>query len=90
MKILYELVITEETGFTATDFPDRFEILRGKGKTPLVFKPVAINLQDIYARLQEAEEQLKESNEFIKMCPKSILGSLLINENGRYFDRHVQ
>ena len=58
MKILYELVITEETGFTATDFPDRFEILR-KGQTPLVFKPVAISTQELYSRLNEAEELLR-------------------------------
>lgn len=89
MKILYQLEITEETGFTATDFPDRFEILR-PGKTPLVFKPVAINLQDIYARLVEAEKLLKESDEFIKMCPKSMLGSLLLNKNRSYLDRHAQ
>lgn len=59
MKILYVLNITEETGFTATDFPDRFEILR-KGKTPLVFKPVAIQTQEMYSRLVEAEFILKQ------------------------------
>jgi len=58
MKILYESIITKDTGFSADEFPDRFEILR-PGKTPLVFKPVAIDLQAIYARLQEAEELLK-------------------------------
>ncbi len=80
MKILYELKITEETGFTATDFPDRFEILRGKGKTPLVFKPVAIDLQTIYSQLQEAEELLKDV----------ILQPFDSRAIDKYFDRHVQ
>ncbi len=92
MKILYELVITEETGFTATDFPDRFEILR-KGKTPLVFKPVAMDLQTIYSRLVEAEALLKRAIEssgwFINKDQPQVAPPLnrAINE---YFDRHAQ
>lgn len=79
MKILYELKITEETGFTATDFPDRFEILR-PGKTPLVFKPVAIDLQAIYTRLNEAEWILKQA---FTIDP---LNATI----DKYFERHVQ
>lgn len=79
MKILYELVITEETGFTASDFPDRFEILR-PGKTPLVFKPVAINLQTVYSRLNEAEWILK------KVFTNDPLNATI----DKYFERHVQ
>ena len=79
MKILYQLEITKETGFSATDFPDRFEILR-KGKKPFVFKPVAIDLQTIYARLQEAEELLKD----VILQP---FDSRKIDE---YFERHTQ
>ena len=64
MKILYELEVTEETGFNEDDFPDRFEILRSKGKTPLIFLPVPVQLQDIYSQLHETEEILRkiESN----------------------------
>ena len=80
MKILYELVITEETGFTASDFPDRFEILR-KGKTPLVFKPVAITTQDIYSRLDEAEKILK-----IAIDNECRIDSAAFE----YFERHPQ
>ena len=86
MKILYELVITEETGFTATDFPDRFEILR-KGKTPLVFKPVAINLQTIYARLNETEEILKKTRNGMSDILTKVELKVDIDE---YFERHAQ
>ena len=82
MKILYELVITEETGFTATDFPDRFEILR-KGKTPLVFKPVAIDLQTIYSQLQEAEKLLKRVDGTYQHWQFNV-------DIGKYFDRHAK
>ncbi|KKK95892.1 hypothetical protein LCGC14_2668230 [marine sediment metagenome] len=60
MKILYELEITEETGFSKDDLPDRFEILHGKGKTPLVFKPAVISVHDIYNRLDITEAILKK------------------------------
>ncbi len=60
MKMLYELEVTEETGFNEDDFPDRFEILRSKGKTPLIFLPVPVQIQDIYNRLNETEEILKK------------------------------
>ena len=86
MKILYELEITKETGFTATDFPDRFEILR-KGKTPLVFKPVAIDLQTIYARLQEAEEILKKTRNGMSDILTKVELKVDIDD---YFDRHAQ
>ena len=96
MKILYESIITKETGFTATDFPDRFEILR-KGKTPLVFKPVAIDLQTAYARLEEAEILLsKIKKRFVKLWGTfySTDSNRLIGKHLRhieeYFDRHVQ
>lgn len=77
MKILYELKITEETGFHAKDFPDRFEILR-KGKTPLVFKPVAIETQDMYSRLIEAERILRRINEVY-----------FVPNIDKYFERHA-
>ncbi len=88
MKILYELVITEETGFTATDFPDRFEILR-KGKTPLVFKPVVINLQAIYSRLNEAEILLNLAKGINRKTTVNQVGALK-KTIGEYFDRHAQ
>ena len=87
MKILYQLEITKETGFTATDFPDRFEMLRGKGKTPLVFKPVAIDLQTIYARLQEAEEILKKTRSGMSDILTKVELKVDIDD---YFDRHKQ
>ncbi len=88
MKILYELVITEETGFTATDFPDRFEILR-KGKTPLVFKPVAIDLQTIYSRLHEAEILLRLVKNINDKTTVFQIDALNKTVN-QYFDRHTQ
>ena len=88
MKILYELVITEETGFSADDFPDHFEILR-EGKTPLVFKPVALRIQDIYSRLDEAEVILKDiqKNTGWTIQDDVILRARSIDE---YFERHEQ
>lgn len=87
MKILYELVITEETGFTDKDFPDRFEILREKGKTPFVFKPVAINMQDIYNRLDEVEKLLKQSLDLPDGLSARAKHARNINE---YFERYSQ
>ncbi len=84
MKILYESIITKETGFTATDLPDRFDILR-KGKTPLVFKPVAIDLQTIYARLQEAEGILKKTRSGMSDILTKVELKVDIDD---YFDRH--
>ena len=81
MKILYELNLNDDQKFNASDFPDKFEILR-KGKDPLVFKPVTIELQTIYSRLMEAEELLKgwlESD-----------GAPLAYETHNYFKRHTQ
>ena len=82
MKILYQLEITEETGFTATDFPDRFEILR-KGKSPLVFKPAALSMQDIYSRLNEAENLLKNITAMRK-------NPHVITAISEYFERYSQ
>lgn len=89
MKILYELVITEETGFTASDFPDRFEILRGKGRTPLVWKPVAIQTQEIYSRLVEAEQLLKDSECLLILARRSTR-SKLKTAISEYFEKHSQ
>ena len=97
MKILYELVITEETGFTASDFPDRFEILR-KDKTPLVFKPCALNVQEMYNRLNEAEAlliQAKGLNEIFtyKGHPQNEGDEIhfeLESDINEYFDRYLQ
>ena len=87
MKILYQLEITKETGFSADDFPDRFEILR-KDKTPLVFKPCALNVQEMYNRLNEAEEILKSATALIGDCPEH---ALIINKTiNEYFDRYSQ
>ncbi|NHZ85832.1 MAG: hypothetical protein GWP19_08120 [Planctomycetia bacterium] len=86
MKILYELKITEETGFSADDFPDHFEILR-KGKTPLVFKPVALSIQDIYSRLIEAEALLKQSLDLPDGLSARAKHARNIDE---YFERHEQ
>lgn len=88
MKILYELVITEEIGFTASDFPDRFEILR-KGKTPLVWKPVAIQTQEIYSRLVEAEQLLKDSECLLLLARRSTR-SKLKTAISEYFEKHSQ
>lgn len=88
MKILYELNITEETGFTASDFPDRFEILR-EGKTPLVWKPVALSMQDIYNRLNEAEELLKQARNINDEAMRFKL-DILSNTINEYFERYSQ
>jgi len=58
MKILYELEIDCDQKFNANDFPSQIEVLRS-GSTPLVFKPVVLQTQDIYSKLQEADELLK-------------------------------
>ena len=99
MKILYQLEITKETGFTASDFPDRFEILR-KDKTPLVFKPCALNVQEMYNRLNEAEEILKEvqENETTIITGENCSATGIIEEDfikldtaiNEYFDRYSQ
>lgn len=81
MKILYQLEITKETGFRAKDFPDRFEILR-EGKTPLVFKPVAIKTQEMYSRLDEAEALLRQT-------AQSEGRWFLNGEIDDYFKRHL-
>ena len=96
MKILYQLEITEETGFTATDFPDKLEILR-EGKSPLVFKPVALSMQDIYSRLNEAEALLKKLDDEIGELWGTFYSTdteRLIGKNiayiDKYFERHSQ
>ncbi len=88
MKILYVLEITTETGFTASDFPDRFEILR-EDKTPLVFKPVAIQTQEIYSRLDEANQLLKDS-ECSLISAQSATRSKLKSAINEYFNRYSQ
>ena len=91
MKILYESTITKDTGFTATDFPDRFEILR-EGKTPLVFKPVAISMQEMYSRLNEAEQLLKaiQKNTSWTIHNNSIPNPQVRRSIDQYFERHAQ
>ena len=85
MKILYELVITEEPGFTATDFPDRFEILR-KGKDTFTVKGI-IRQQDILSRLYECEAMLKRCEEFRLSIQEELDLGKDINE---YFERYTQ
>ena len=93
MKILYQLILKDDESFKAKDFPDRFEILR-KGKPPLVFKPVAIRTREIYSRLNEAEELLRQAkglNEIFKV--NSDGGGLhfkLETAIDQYFERHEQ
>lgn len=82
MKILYQLILEDNESFKASDFPDRFEILR-EGKTPLVWKPVAISMQDIYNKLNEAEQLLKEIKENINFIPIHIAID-------KYFKRYSQ
>lgn len=89
MKILYELNLNDDQKFNASDFPDKFEILR-KGKDPLVFKPVSIELQTIYNRLMEAEELLHKADEFIVLCPRSMWGQGLLKNHQNYFKRYTQ
>ena len=88
MKILYELEITKETGFTASDFPDHFKILR-EGKDPLVFKPVSLQIQDLYNRLNEAESLLKKASD---LSGASALFEIVEVEAkiDQYFERHIQ
>ena len=81
MKILYELDLQDDQKFNADDFPPQIEILRA-GKKPFIIKPVAIQTQDIYNRLNEAEALLKRA---VKADSVSI--NYDINE---YFNRHVQ
>lgn len=91
MKILYVLEITEEAGFHASDFPDRFEILR-KGKTPLIFKPVAIRTQEMYSRLNEAEALLAEiqKNTSWTIHDDSIPNPQVRRSIDQYFERYSQ
>ncbi len=65
MKILYVFDSQDHEVFKMSDLPDRFEIIR-EGKKPIVFKPAAIQMQDLQGRLDEAEALLlraKELNE---------------------------
>ncbi len=60
MKILYVFDSQDHEVFKMADLPDRFEIIR-EGKKPIVFKPAAIQMQDLYARLNETEEILQHA-----------------------------
>jgi len=82
MKILYELNLQDDQKFNASDFPDQVEILRA-GKPPVVFRPVAIQLQDIYSRLNEADAllELAEQSEGIYFLNGQI---------NDYFNRYKQ
>ncbi len=84
MKILYQLDLQDDQKFNASDFPDTIEILR-EGKKPFIIRPVSIQVQDIYARLHEAEALLQRCNEFGLSIQEEIDLDKDINE---YFDRY--
>ena len=84
MKILYELNIDCDQKFNASDFPDTIEVLRA-GKEPFVFHPVAIQTQDLYGRLKEAESLLLDCNDqLLAHC------STLKTGIDEYFERNKQ
>ena len=81
MKILYELDLQDDQKFKAGDFPDKIEILRQDQK-PVVLKPVAISVQDLYSRANEAEKLLKK----MRFIPQRFIGSAV----REYFERFKQ
>ena len=83
MKILYVFDSQDHEVFKMSDLPDRFEILR-EGKKPIVFKPAAIQMQDILSRLYECEAMLQRCNEFGLSIQEEIDLDKDIND---YFDR---
>ena len=85
MKILYVFDSQDHEVFKMSDLPDRFEIIR-EGKKPIVFKPAATQIQDIYNRLNEAEELLKKALKGYDVVIRARV-NMAINE---YFDRYEQ
>ena len=85
MKILYVFDSQDHEVFKMSDLPDRFEILR-KGKKPIVFKPAAIQMQDLYARLNEAERLLKEIVDW-NVQDDSLINSNVRRAVDKYFER---
>ena len=85
MKILYQLDLQDDQKFNASDFPDTIEILR-EGKNPFIIRPVSIQVQDMYARLDEAEELLKKALKGYDVVIRARV-NMAINE---YFDRYEQ
>ena len=79
MKILYVFDTQDHEVFKMSDLPDRFEIIR-EGKKPIVFKPAAIQIQDIYNRLNEVEFILK--NVYVKDPLNATID--------KYFERYKQ
>ena len=88
MKILYELNIDCDQKFNASDFPDTIEVLRA-GKKPFVFHPVAIQTQDLYGRLKEAESLLDDAN-YLLISAKLTIRAKLKTKITEYFERFKQ
>ena len=82
MKILYVFDTKDHDVFKMSDLPNTIEILR-KDRKPVVLKPVAIQIQDIYSRLNEAETllELAEQSEGIYFLNGQI---------NDYFNRYKQ
>ena len=81
MKILYVLDTQDYEVFKMSDLPESFELLR-KGKKPITFKPISIQIQDMYSRLIEAEKLLKK----MRFIPQHFIGSAV----REYFERFKQ
>jgi len=90
MKILYVFDSQDHEVFKMSDLPPSFEILReGKGKKPIVFKPAATRMQDLQARLDEAEKLLKEIRTYAgwDIVKDSIPNPVTLRFIDEYFDR---
>ena len=89
MKILYVFDSQDHEVFKISDLPDRFEIL-WKGKKPIVFKPVTLQIQDMYSRLDEAEELLKQIHKETRLTAFDEDKPEIRRSVDEYFDRYEQ
>ena len=88
MKILYELDIDCDQKFNANDFPSQIEVLRS-GEKPLMFRPVAIQTQDLYGILKEAESLLDDTK-FLLISAKLNTRAKLKEKITEYLTRFKQ
>ncbi len=89
MKILYVFDSQDHEVFKMSDLPESFEILR-KDKKPIVFKPAAIQMQDLQGRLDRAERLLKQIHKETRLTAFDEDKPEIRRSVDEYFDRYEQ